>query len=150
MFWRSPRLKQFLDFDRVRHAIVVAERRTSGEIRVSVAPFFWGSVDRAADRAFRRLRMTETAAHNGVLLFIVPSRRSFVVRGDTAIHERVPSGYWSSLVALITPYFRRGEYTEGVLAGIGALAEELSLYFPYDPDHDRNELPDAIDLARRP
>jgi len=150
MLWKSLRLRRFLDVERIRLAIEDAERRTSSEIRVSVAPFFWGSVERAAERAFARLGMTSTRARNGVLLFIVPSRHSFVVRGDAGIHERVPGDYWNALVRLMKPYFRRGEFTEGVLAGIQALAEELSRYFPYDPLADRDELPNAVDVPRRP
>src|SRR5688572_31202092 len=41
-------------------AIRVAEQRTSGEIRVSVAPLFWGNVKKAADNAFVRMGMTVT------------------------------------------------------------------------------------------
>ena len=39
-----PQLMKAIDVDRVKAAIEAAERATSGEVRVSVARFFWGSV----------------------------------------------------------------------------------------------------------
>jgi uncharacterized membrane protein len=150
MFWNRQRLERFLDFDRVKSAIEAAEKKTSGEIRVSIAPFFWGSVERAAARAFARLGMTRTRNHNGVLLFIVPSRHAFAVHGDVAIHDRVPQSYWSALVAMIEPYFVRGEFTDGVIAGVEAIGEELSRFFPFDPGSDGDELPNTVDVALRP
>ena len=50
-----------MDAERVRAAIEAAERRTSGEIRVSVSRYFWGDLRAAAELAFERLRMHETS-----------------------------------------------------------------------------------------
>jgi uncharacterized membrane protein len=147
MFFISHRrIRRLIDVDRVRHAIESAECQTSGEIRVSVAPWFWGSVERAADKAFVRLGMNATRDHNGVLLFVVPSRRTFVVRGDTAIHERVGQRFWDDLANAMSGHFRRGNFTEGLVFGIAAAGEQLARHFPYDPQHDVNELPDDIDV----
>ena len=51
-----------IDKDRIKQAIQKAERRTSGEIRVSVSPLFWGDVRKAAEKAFERLGMTAAGA----------------------------------------------------------------------------------------
>ncbi len=147
MFWRRRRLESFLDFDSVRTAIEEAEKLTSGEIRVSIAPFFWGSVERAAERAFDRLGMSKTKARNGVLIFIVPARRSFVIRGDQGIHDRVGQQFWDDVIGVMTPHFRRGDFNAGVLAGIAEVARVLARHFPYDPDSDEDELPDTVDVA---
>ncbi len=143
----GPRQKliEKLDTERIESAIAAAERRTSGEIRVSVAPFFWGSVERAARRAFERLRMHQTRERNGVLLFIVPSRRTFYVLGDSGIHDKVGPEFWSSVVEVMAPHFRRGAFTEGVLHGIAELAGRLAEHFPHQGASDRNELSDAVD-----
>jgi uncharacterized membrane protein len=139
--------RDLIDEARVTQAIVDAERTTSGEIRVSLAPFFWGSIEHAARRAFERLGMTHTRRQNGVLLFIVPSRRGFVVLGDTGIHERAGQRFWDELVGLIEPHFRRGEFTEGVLLAISSLAAELARHFPRDEGSNVNELPDEVDRS---
>lgn len=136
-----------LDEARIKQAIADGERRTSGEIRVSVAPLFWGSVDRAAERAFHRLGMTNTNDRNGILFFVVPSRRAFVVRGDSGIHARVGQAFWESIVVAMAPLFRAGQFTEALCTGIRAAAEALAEHFPYDRDRDANELPDSVDFG---
>jgi uncharacterized membrane protein len=140
-------LQKMIDTDRIRQAIEAGEVKTSGEIRVSVAPWFWGSVERAAERAFVRLGMTQTAERNGVLFFLVPSRQSFVVRGDEGIHAHVGQAFWNDLVAAMSVYFRRGDFTQGLVFGIHAAAEKLAFHFPYDPHRDANELPDDVDVS---
>jgi uncharacterized membrane protein len=141
------RLRKLLDVERIRQAIEAGEQRTSGEIRVSVAPWFWGDVERAAENAFARLGMTNTAQRNGVLFFLVPARQTFVVRGDDGIHASVGQAFWDQLVSAMSAHFRRGEFTEGLVFGIGAAAEQLAIHFPYDAKHDVNELPDDVDLS---
>jgi uncharacterized membrane protein len=138
------RFLQKLDVPLVQKAIVKAERRTSGELRVSVAPFFWGSVRRAAERAFARLGMDRTRHRNGVLFFIVPSRHAFVVLGDRGIHECVGDELWTEVVRVMSPYFKRRDFTSGVLAGIDSVARALAVHFPREED-DRNELPNTVD-----
>lgn len=136
-----------LDVDRIKQAIADAEARTSGELRVSVSPFFWGNVQRAAERAFSRLGMKKTRDRNGVLFFIVPTRRAFVVLGDQGIHERVGDQLWKDVVRDMSPHFARRDFTKGVLIGIEAVAHALAEHFPRAPG-DVNELPDTVDTAR--
>lgn len=135
-----------LDIDRIRKAIADAEKQTSGEIRVSVAPFFWGKVRPVAERAFRRLGLEKTRQRNGILFFIVPARRRFVVLGDEGIHAKVGQEFWDRLAAAMSGHFRKGEFTEGLLEGIGEVGFGLASHFPYDPATDKNELPDEVDF----
>ena len=134
-----------IDKDRIKQAIQQAERRTSGEIRVSVSPLFWGDVRKAAERAFERLGMTATRDRNAVLFFIVPSRHKFVVLGDRGIHERVGQEFWHSVVQALTEKFHQGDFTGGIVAGVEAVGDGLAQHFPYCPETDINELPDDID-----
>ena len=141
------RLQKLIDTEQVRKAIMAGESRTSGEIRVSVAPWFWGDVERAAERAFVRLGMMRTRERNGVLFFLVPARQSFVVRGDEGIHAHVGQAFWDDLAAAMSAYFRRGEFTQGLVFGIHAASEKLARHFPFDAERDVNELPDDVDLS---
>jgi uncharacterized membrane protein len=145
MFERN-RLRKAIDAAQVEKAIAEAERRTSGEVRVCVARFFWGSVERAADRAFRRLGMERTEHRNGVLFFVVPARRRFVVLGDQGIHEKVGPEFWNHVAAAVSERFRRRDFTGGLVHGVETVGTELSTHFPFDPGTDRNELPDAVDF----
>jgi uncharacterized membrane protein len=134
-----------IDKDRIKQAIQKAERRTSGEIRVSVSPLFWGDVRKAAGKAFERLGMTATKDRNAVLFFVVPARRKFVVLGDSGIHEKVGQEFWHHIVRTVSGKFKQGDFTGGLVAGIEAVGEDLAKHFPYHADSDINELPDEVD-----
>ena len=149
MVMTRKQLLQVVDRERIKNAIEAAEHRTSGEICVSVSRLFWGNIETAADKAFIRLGMTRTKDRNGVLLFVVPSRRKFVVLGDQGIHERVGQEFWESVAAIISGKFREGDFTGGLLNAIEKVGEELATHFPYDPATDKNELPDDVDFGGR-
>ncbi|MBP1659963.1 MAG: hypothetical protein H6P95_1155 [Candidatus Aminicenantes bacterium] len=141
------KLLRTVDVARVQAAVAEAERATSGEIRVSVARFFWGSVRHAAERAFERLGMTRTKDRNGVLFFIVPSRKKFVVLGDSGIHAKVGQEFWECLARLMSGHFRKSEFTEGLVAAIGEAGRQLAAHFPCDIKTDVNELADDVDFG---
>jgi uncharacterized membrane protein len=141
------KLLRIIDRERIKESIASAEKRTSGEICVSVAPLFWGSIEKAADKAFTRLGMTHTKDRNGVLFFVVPARRKFVVLGDRGIHERVGQEFWDSVVAAVSEKFRGGDFTGGLVNGIEKVGEQLATHFPYDESTDKNELPNEVDFG---
>src|SRR6185369_4252326 len=87
-----------LDVARIEDAIREAEKRTSAEIRVSIAPWFWGDIHKVARRAFGRLGVTRTRLRNGVLFFLVPARRQLVILGDVGVHAKVGHAFWERLV----------------------------------------------------
>ena len=148
MVMTRRQLMRVIDTEAIEDAITRAEEGTSGEIRVSVAPYFWGNVRRTAERAFERLGMIETRDRNGVLLFIVPSRRKFVVLGDEGIHARVGQAFWDDLSETLAPAFHDGHYTEGLIAAITQIGLRLAEYFPPHPDRgDRDELPNVVDFG---
>ncbi|MBS2029288.1 MAG: TPM domain-containing protein [Deltaproteobacteria bacterium] len=134
-----------LDLPRIERALREAEQKTSAELRVSVAPLFWGSVQAAAERAFERLGMRQTRERNGVLIFVVPGRRRFAVLGDAGVHARTGQDLWDEVAAILRRHFSRGAFTEGLVAAIDALGVALAEPFPHAHD-DENELPDRVDL----
>lgn len=139
-------LMKRLDTARIERALGTAEEQTSGELRVSVAPFFWGDVRRAAERAFTRLGMTRTRERNGVLFFVVPRRRAFVVLGDEGIHQKVGQEFWEAIAQAMSAKFREGDFTGGLEDGIRTVGEKLAAHFPHRPD-DVNELPNTVDFG---
>ena len=110
-----------------------------------MSPLFWGNVRKAAEKAFERMDMTATRERNAVLIFVVPSRRKFVVLGDAGIHEKVGQHFWHEVVRIVSEKFRQQDFTEGLVQGIAAIGEQLSTHFPYDAATGTNELPDDID-----
>ena len=139
-------LRKCVDQARVVAAIREAERVTSGEIRVSVAPFFWGDVEKTAEKAFHRLGMENAADRNGVLIFLVPSRKRFAILGDSGIHEKVGQAFWHDVSACLSSHFRRGAFTEGLVEGIRMVGDRLATHFPPAGEADRDELSDDVDF----
>ncbi len=138
-----------IDANKIKAAIEDAERCTSGEIRVSVSRFFWGRVEPVAWRAFHHLGMSGTKDRNGILFFIVPSRRKFVVLGDEGIHAHVGREFWESVAAAMSEDFKKGRFSEGLVCGIAEVGKRLAVHFPYDAATDKNELPDEIDFGKK-
>ena len=141
-------LRQRIDEEAVKAAIVEAERGTTGEIRVSLSTFFWGDVRKTAERSFERLGMTATARRNGVLFFLVPSRRKFAVLGDAGIHDKVGQGFWDAITAAVEGRFRKGDFTGGLVLGVAEAGRVLALHFPRE-DANPNELSDDVDYGEK-
>lgn len=133
-----------IDHDRVVAAIVGAEARTSGEIRVFLSREAADDPVAAAQRQFERLGMTKTAARNGVLVFVAPRSHTFAVIGDQGVHEKCGEGFWRELAGAMTPHFQTGDFTGGLVLAVERAGELLAVHFPRRPD-DRNELPDRIE-----
>ena len=133
-----------IDHGRIVAAIGAAEQRTSGEIRVVVSRQKTEEPVLAAQKQFELLGMTQTAARNGVLIFVAPASHTFAVIGDQGVHEKCGEAFWRELAAAMTERFKRGEFTEALVLGIERAGTLLAEYFPRRPD-DRTELPNAID-----
>lgn len=143
------KFRGLIDADAIKAAIHQAEHGTTGEIRVSVSTFFWGDVRKAAEKAFERLGMTRTRHRNGVLVFVVPSRKRFVILGDEAIHARVGQEFWDGVAAAMSGLFRKGDFTGGLVHGIAEAGRQLALHFPSEDPEGHDELPDEVDFGPR-
>ena len=135
-----------IDHPRVVAAIAAAEQRTSGEIRVVVTQQKAEEPVLMAQQHFQRLGMTQTAARNGVLIFVAPASHTFAVIGDRGVHAKCGDGFWRELAAAMTERFKRGEFTDALVLGIERAGTLLAEHFPRRPD-DRNELPDDVEHA---
>jgi uncharacterized membrane protein len=146
-FISKRKLLDLIDNGRIKATIAAAEQQTSGEIRVSVSPFFWGNVRKVADKAFIRLGMQSTRERNGILFFVVPSRRRFAIIGDQGIHQKVGQEFWEKLVVVMADDFKQGDFSAGLQKGIAEVGRSLAEHFPYQGEKDVNELSDDIDFG---
>ncbi|HLJ83651.1 MAG TPA: TPM domain-containing protein [Candidatus Eremiobacteraceae bacterium] len=124
------RLVRHIDTKRIESAIAAAELRTSAPIHVSLAPHFWGELRKTAERAFDRLGLTATPERNGILFFVAPTRREFVVLGDVGIHQQVGQEFWDHVAAAVSSRIKQGDLTDGLVHGIETVADELERRFP--------------------
>ena len=132
------------DEEEVIEAIRVAERTTSGEIRVHIERSH-GKQDifERAMEVFHILKMDNTKAANGVLIYVAVEDRDFVIYGDRGINEVVPKDFWESTKDAIVAQFKRANYKQGLIDGILKAGEQLQKHFPWS-ETNINELPNTI------
>tara|TARA_R110000868_G_scaffold112_2_gene1127 strand:+ start:709 stop:1146 length:438 start_codon:yes stop_codon:yes gene_type:complete len=124
-------------------AIRVAEKNTSGEIRVHLEktteldPF-----DRALE-VFNELKMDETQLKNGVLIYLAVKDKTFVICGDQGINDIVANDFWDGTKDIMVTHFKNGNFKQGLIDGILKAGEELKKHFPWSED-DTNELSNEI------
>ncbi|RNC85050.1 MAG: TPM domain-containing protein [Winogradskyella sp.] len=124
-------------------AIRKAEKNTSGEIRVHIEKNCDTDALEHAMEVFHYLKMDNTKAQNGVLIYVAVDQRTFVIYGDKGINEAVGEDFWNSTRDVIANHFREGEFALGLIEGIELAGKELSHYFPWIHG-DTNELDNSI------
>ena len=124
-------------------AIRVAEKNTSGEIRIHIekttskAPF-----DRALE-VFHELKMNETQLQNGVLIYLAIADKKFVICGDKGINDVVSEDFWDTTKEVMAAQFKTGNFKQGLIDGITKAGHQLSTNFPWE-ENDTNELSNEI------
>lgn len=132
-----------LAHERLHAAIHDAEQATSGEIRVMVSHRRAPDPVAAAQQAFLRLGMQQTPQRNAVLIFVAPRSHTFAVIGDEAVHARCGDAFWRELTGAMTGYFKRGDFTGGLVHGISRAGQLLAEHFPRETGV-QNEPPDDV------
>jgi uncharacterized membrane protein len=135
------------DIEAVTQAIKEAEKETSGEIRVHIEEFCpkKNVLDRAA-KIFADLKIHKTELRNGVLIYLAFRDKKFAIIGDKGINRVVEPGFWDTTRDIMQEYFRRSEFTNGLVHAIQQAGIQLKKYFPYQND-DINELPDEVSFG---
>lgn len=119
-----------LDHDKMVAAIVEAEKHTSGEIRVFVSHRKVSDVPRAAAHHFLKLEMHKTAHRNAVLIFVAPESQAFFIAGDEALHAKCGEEFWKQVAAEVSGFFKKQQFTEGILHAIHTIGKSLAQHFP--------------------
>lgn len=124
-------------------AICVAEKNTSGEIRVHIeATTALDAYDRAME-VFHELNMNATELQNGVLIYLAVNDKTFVICGDKGINDVVAPDFWDCTRDAMVSQFKLGNYKQGLIDGILNAGEQLKKYFPWQ-EGDTNELSNEI------
>lgn len=119
-----------LPHDAMVVAIRETEQKTSGQIRVLISHKSVDDPVAAAQKEFERLGMTKSPERNGVLIFVAPRSHKFAVIGDTGVHAKCGDEFWQKLAEAMTSYFRKSEFTEGIVHGVRKAGELLAEHFP--------------------
>ncbi|HEV8692937.1 MAG TPA: TPM domain-containing protein [Lysobacter sp.] len=139
---------------RITAAIAASEARHTGEIRFAVESALHPRAvlagmqarDRARD-AFAQLRVWDTRANNGVLLYLLLADHRIEIVADRGFEGLVSAEQWRGACLLIEERLKAGEPEVAVLRGVEALSALIEQHFPRDADYvDVNELPDEPHL----
>lgn len=135
--------------ERIAHAVAASEARHSAEIRVAIetrlglGALIGGMTPRQrAEEAFARLRVWDTEANNGVLIYVLLAERSFEIVADRGIARLVSQEEWQKLCAEMAAMLREGRHEAALVHGIEAIGSRFVSLFPHRDD-DVNELPDS-------
>lgn len=127
----------------VIEAIRLAERETSGEIRVHIEKHSNSDHFKRATEIFHLLKMDNTKLQNGVLIYLAVDDRQFVILGDKGIDAAVENDFWDCTKDVMQSHFKNGDFKQGLVEGIARAGERLRRFFPWE-EGDTDELSNEI------
>ncbi len=134
----------------IEAAIARTERRHGGELRWAIegsldGPALWrnGTPRERAMEVFSMLRMWDTEANNGVLIYVLLADRAVEIVADRGYGDVSASPGWLAACRSIEQRFAKGDYQRGAVEGIEAVGQLISARYPAI---DRDELSNATVL----
>jgi uncharacterized membrane protein len=155
--WRTRTLFPSAALDAIEQCIARVERTHDGELRFAIETaltplHIWHGVaphDRALE-VFGHLRVWDTDANNGVLIYVQLADRHVEIVADRGFQGKVSPAEWAAVCRLMEEHFRAGRFLDGSIAGVEAIGELLARHFPARSEpsaHSHiNELPDRPTL----
>jgi uncharacterized membrane protein len=133
----------------INDAVAAGERLHGAEVRVAVEAALslrqvWRGMtprERAVD-VFSELRMWDTAANNGVLIYILLAEHDIEIVADRAFSGRVPPTAWTDICRDLAAAFHAGDYRGGVIRAVERVHALATPLFP-PSGASGNELPDT-------
>jgi uncharacterized membrane protein len=99
--------------------------------------------DRAHD-VFARLRVWDTQANNGVLVYLLLADHRIEIVADRALTGLVSDERWRGVCQLMEERMAAGDAEDAAVRGVQAVSDLLAGHFPRAAgDVDENELPDS-------
>lgn len=128
---------------KIIQAIALAEKETSGEIRVHLEEKCGDDVIKRATQVFTKLNMHKTDLKNGVLIYLAVKDKKFAIIGDEGINNSVPENFWDTIKNNMAVSFSHGNFIDGIIGAINESGEQLKQFFPFH-QADVNEVSDEI------
>jgi uncharacterized membrane protein len=140
---------------RIEARVATSERMHTGEIRVCVEAGLplrdlWNDAS-ARERAiglFGTLRVWDTEANNGVLIYLLMAEHQIEIVADRGVSRCVPPEQWQRIVDGMRSEFAAHRFESGLLQAIDAVDALLRQHFPAQAGQaNPNELPDRPHVA---
>jgi uncharacterized membrane protein len=153
--WRTRMLFPEATLDAIEQAIKRAELTHAGEIRFAIETSLTPRhiLNDIAPRAhalevFAQLRVWDTEANNGVLIYVQLADRNVEIVADRGFQGRVSPAEWEAVCRLMEEHFRAGRFQVGSIAGVDAIGNLLARHFPQASARaiQSNQLPDRPTL----
>ena len=133
----------------IEAAITQSEQRHTGEIRVAIEASLepvealrGRSPRNRALHVFAELGVWDTAANNGVLIYVLLADHDVEIVADRGCNDRVSSGEWANICRAMESGFGEARFEQGMLDGVGRVGDLLAEYFPAGPgSRNPDELP---------
>ena len=136
------------EFLRISNKINEVEKKTAGELRVSIKEkksFLQRNkpLRKLAEEEFFKLGMNKTKDETGILIFLSLAERHFYILAGKGINEKVKQETWDSIKDSMQKMFFKGEFCKGLIFGLDEIGKILSDHFPIKHD-DKDELSNRI------
>lgn len=153
----ASRLFPAVVLGRVTSAIRASETNHTGEVCFAVEsalplPQVWRGADARtqAREAFARLGVWDTAANNGVLLYLLLADHRLEIVADRGFDGRVSPEQWREVCQVVEDHLRNGDHEAAAVAGIEQLSLIVAAHFPRVAGvDDLDELPNTPRILGR-
>ena len=145
--------------ERLQHRVAASEQRHTGEVRIYIeaglplnclwtdAPTRQIARHRALD-LFSQLRVWDTAANNGVLIYLLLAEHEIQIVADRGLNDRVEPAVWQALVGRMSGALKQAQFEDGLTNALAEVSALLVRHFPLAANElNPNELPDAPILS---
>jgi uncharacterized membrane protein len=138
----------------IQSAIARSEASHRGEIRIVIEAglgiqqilFHQSARSRALD-LFSELRIWDTEANNGVLIYLLLADHNIEIVADRGLNRVVSKNEFEQICKSIEDQLKNGRYEAGLVLGIESLTEIMRANFPLlesPQGREPDELPDRL------
>jgi uncharacterized membrane protein len=136
--------------DRLQSLVAESEKHHSGEIRLCIEAglplsYLWRDA-MPRERAlamFGKLRVWDTEANNGVLIYLLLAEHAIELVADRGLARRVAPAHWQGIVDGLGDALRAGNFEHGLAAAVGEVDKLLREHFTLRAgEQNPNELAD--------
>ncbi len=103
-----------------------------------------------AATVFSQLRVWDTAANNGVLIYVLLAEHAIEILPDRDAKARIAADEWQRVCSLIAQGFAAGRHADAIIAGVEALTPLLARHYPLDGGAGGDRATDQDELPNMP
>ena len=138
----------------IESAVTATEQLHSGEVRFVIEAALdpsrvWRN-DTPRQRAlevFAALGVWDTAANNGVLIYVLLADHDVEIVADRGFNGRVSHDEWQAVCTAMDARFQAGDFESGAVECIRRVGEIVARHFPVQPgERNPDELPNRPTL----